>query len=277
MSHYVGIDIGGTKMYMFAEIDGSMKEHMVPTGKDCSLAYLKQEIDRFIEHLDAVPAGVGIGLVGLVKGNDRVQFSDMSVLNGVTTEYFSEGRYPVVFLNDVKAATLAESIHYPDHHTVAVLMAGTGLAVGVVSEGKLLQGVSGWSGELGYTLVSVNGEAKKIDQLASGMAILQQAGVHVEEFLEQLEKDDESARSIVEQAGYYCGLAITNLIHLYNPDVLVIGGSTATYKGYLDKALAVVKQYTLPDLYAACSIVNAKGQRRTVALGARVFARLQFA
>ncbi|GIP38414.1 glucokinase [Paenibacillus sp. J31TS4] len=274
MNKFVGVDIGGTKMMLVAEHEGEWIEHRTPTGHDrCTLAGLKEELDRFLDRLPYEPDGVGIGLVGLVAGTDRVAFSDMKALDGATAAYFSDGRFPVRLLNDVKAATMAEAAHYPDARTLAVIMAGTGVAMGVVADGKLLGGASGWSGELGYTMFPTDAGTQKLDHLAGGAAILRQAGMDVETFLASLERGDEKAEGIIDRAGYYFGLTLTNVLHLYNPDRIVIGGSAASYKGYLDKALAVAQELTLKEHWAACTIVPARDPRRIVALGAREFAR----
>lgn len=48
--------------------------------------------------------------------------------------------------------------------------------------------------------------------------------------------------ALVRQAGQYFGYALTNLLHLYNPDVIVVGGSTPTYKGYMEAAKAALEE-----------------------------------
>lgn len=271
MKSYVGIDIGGTKMHMMAELESGWAEHTVPTGSGCTLHHLRQEIGSFLQRLPYRPGGIGIGVVGLVEGHSRIQFSDMRALNGVAAEELVDGTLPVALINDVKAATLSEAAHHPGSDTVAVIMAGTGIAVGVVSGGQLLQGARGWSGELGYMMFPVGERVQKLDEVAGGAAILRQAGTDIDTFLRKLEQDDSEAQAIIDRAGFYFGLALTNVIHLYNPDTIVIGGSTPRFKGYMDAALAAVKACTLSDHAAACSIMEAREPKRAVALGARAF------
>lgn len=95
------------------------------------------------------------------------------------------------------------------------------------------------------------------------------AGTGIDTFLRKLEQGDSESQAIIDRSGFYFGLALTNVIHLYNPDTILIGGSTSRFKGYMDAALAAVKAYTLHA--AACSIVEAREPKRAVALGARAF------
>ncbi len=123
MEKIVGVDIGCTKMYMYAEHEGKTFENKVPTGLDCPRERLKQELDAFIERLPFEPEGVGMAVPGLVEGDHRVQLSDVRSLSGITADYFGGGRFPVRFINDVKSATVAETVHYKDKDTLAVIMA----------------------------------------------------------------------------------------------------------------------------------------------------------
>ncbi|MGZ9585764.1 ROK family protein [Paenibacillus marinisediminis] len=276
MNRYVGVDIGGTKMYMMAEAPDGIIEHRAPTGAGCTRAQMKQALDDFIAQLPYTPDGIGMGIPGLVDGSDKVEMTDLlTTLNGVTADYFATD-CPVAFINDVKAAAIAGAADHAESHTVAVIMAGTGIAVGVVEKGELLLGSRGWSGEMGYMMLatdSANGKAERIDNLAGGYAILQQAGTDVTTFLQQLEDGDEHAASIIRRAGFYFGLSLTNVLHLYNPDVIVVGGSASTYKGYMEAALETLRAHALPELLACCTITQPKDLKRIVALGAREWVR----
>lgn len=66
-----------------------------------------------------------------MDGNRVAALRRAPTVAGVTTEDFGKGRFPVTFLNDVKAAVLAEAAQYPADKTVAVIMSGTGIALGV--------------------------------------------------------------------------------------------------------------------------------------------------
>ncbi|MEI0738085.1 ROK family protein [Paenibacillus sp. JTLBN-2024] len=273
MEKIVGVDIGCTKMYMYAEHEGKTFENKVPTGLDCPRERLKQELDAFIERLPFEPEGVGMAVPGLVEGDHRVQLSDVRSLSGIIADYFGAGRFPVRFINDVKSAAVAETVHYKDKDTIAVIMAGSGTALGVYSKGRMFTGAHGFAGELGYCIIQTAEGPQRLDSVAGGIGILQQAGCGIDEFLERINRNEPAAMQLIARAGEYFGMALTNVIHLFNPDVIVVGGSTATYPGYMEHALETAQKHTLPDMFGACLIAPAKDNKRIVALGAMEYMR----
>ncbi|OME81388.1 hypothetical protein BK120_17185 [Paenibacillus sp. FSL A5-0031] len=79
--------------------------------------------------------------------------------------------------------------------------------------------------------------------------------------------------ALVRQAGQYFGYALTNLLHLYNPDVIVVGGSTSKYKGYMEAAKAALEEHALPELLKCCNLTEPKVHNRVIAFGAREWIR----
>lgn len=254
MTNYVGVDIGCTKMYLCTMVDNHYAEKKVPTGLDCPKELIKAELEAFLNELPFVPDGIGIAIPGLVKDDYIVEFSDMSYLTGLTVDYFSEGRFPVRFINDVNAATVCEISNHPNSDTLAVIMAGSGVAIGVYSKGKIITGAHGFAGELGYCVIQTEDGPTVLDDVSGGIGILRLAQCDASTLLSRLEHNEASAIDLIAKAGHYFGLALTNIIHLFNPDTIVIGGGTSTYKGYLEHALSTASQYTLTDMYNACTI-----------------------
>ncbi|MBH5318862.1 ROK family protein [Paenibacillus sp. GSMTC-2017] len=271
MNQYVGIELDGGQIYLMAETPDGLLDHSVTINRDCTLTEIQQEIESFISKLPYTPCGIGMGMPGLVVGHDKVELSHvLPALNGVTADKFATSAgIPVVFINDVKAATMAEAAHYTDNETIAVVMLDAFIASGIVANGELLLGSKGWSGELGYMIIAVNGEPVLLDLIASGYAITNKAGKDEATVRELLEAGDEEIIELVRQAGTYLGYALVNLIHLYNPSILVIGGSTPTYKGYMDAVHAALNTHALPELLKCCTITTPKTPQRLIAHGAR--------
>jgi len=275
MNSFVGIEIDGEKMYMMAETLDGYQEHTVSTGPDCTVVQLQRDIEDFVAKLPYTPSGIGMGIPGLVVGNDKVELSHViPALTGVTADMFATKAYiPVAFINDVKAATMAESVHFTDNETGIVIMSDAFIAAGVVVSGELQLGAKGWSGELGYMILVVDGEPVMLDNLSSGYVIMKQTDMDDATLRERLEAGDEHVKDLVRQAGLYFGYALTNLIHLFNPDTIVIAGSTPTYKGYMEAAQAALEEYTLPELLKCCTITTPKIHNEVIAFGAREWIR----
>lgn len=117
-----------------------------------------------------------------------------------------------------------------------------------------------------------HGEIRALDKISGGYAILEAAGCPVEELLAALERDEGWAKAVIEEAGRYFGLALVDVLHSFNPEILVVGGSTATYKGYMEAAVRTAEAYTYPAIWKDCRIVRPQDPKRIVALGARLFA-----
>ena len=114
---------------------------------------------------------------------------------------------------------------------------------------------------------------RTVDELAGGAGILRRAQCEVSELLQRIENHEPEACRIICEAGTYFGYTLTNIAHLFNPDIIVVGGSTATYAGYMGAALAAVEKYTLKVIFESCQIVEAQDNQRIVALGAIEFAK----
>lgn len=274
MANAVGVDIGGTKMLITAKVNGAYVDRKSSTGLDCKIEHIKQEIDAFIAELPYDVDLLGLAVPGLVDGNSVVKFSDLHNLNGVSIDYFTKGKIRGKIINDVKAATWAEIANYPDDNTIVVIMCGTGLAVGVYTNGAMFVGGSGYAGELGYCILGDQaGQPRTVDELAGGASILRRAQCEVDELLERIERNETKACQIIREAGRYFGYTLTNIAHLFNPDVIVAGGSTVTYAGYMEEALATAEKLTIKEIFNCCKIVGAQDNKRMVALGAIEFAQ----
>lgn len=274
VTNAVGVDIGGTKMLIAAEVNGSYVDRTSSTGNDCKIEHIKREVDAFIAELPYEVDVLGLAVPGLVDEDSVVKFSDLYNLNGVSIDYFTEGKMRGKIINDVKAATWAEIANYPDSNTIAVVMCGTGLAIGVYTNGEMFLGGSGYAGELGYCILSdQSGQPRTVDELAGGAGILRRAQCEVSELLKRIAQNETEACQIIREAGKYFGYTLTNVAHLFNPDVIVVGGSTVNYAGYMDEALATAEKLTIKEIFNTCKIVGAQDNKRIVALGAIEFAQ----
>ncbi|UYO99484.1 ROK family protein [Oceanotoga sp. DSM 15011] len=268
----IGIDIGGTKMYMLAEHDGKYIEKKVPTGKEIKPEMLKKYIIDFIKDLPFEVEGIGMAIPGLVEDENKVNFSNVVPgLNGLKSEYFSYKGAKVKFINDVKAALVEEASYYPEDYTVSVFMAGTGIAVATKTNKEIVYGANSWAGEIGFAPIAVKDKVYKLDELSSGASILKKFDGNVEELIKKLENEDKEAEKIIREAGYYFGIGLAITINLFNPNIIVVGGSTSTYKNYFETALEVASENALKQAFESCEIKRPKDMKRIVALGARKY------
>ena len=268
LEKWIGIDQGCTKMLMTAQYNGQWIDRKVPTGLDVTKEYLMEQIKAFIADLPFEPEGMGIGVVGLVK-DDELVLSDTHGLQGLKASDFD---LPCHILNDVKAATVEEASHYSDTDCMVLIMAGSGFALGVKEQGRIMLGKNGWAGELGSLVYPLDGELQPLDSISGGIGILNRAGCTAEELHEKLRQNDPEAVRLIRQAGTYFGIALVDMVHTFNPSHIVIGGSTISYPGYMEAAKEVLNKHTLPTMLAEVEFADPVDMDRIVALGARRYA-----
>lgn len=142
LKRWIGIDQGCTKMLMTAQVEGGYIDKTVPTGMEVTPEYLSREINAFIDGLPYRPEGIGMATVGLVEG-DTLASSHLRALEGMKASRFARPGCPCAFINDVKAAMVAESEAYPKGESMVLIMAGSGFAMSVRDQGVFVSGRHG--------------------------------------------------------------------------------------------------------------------------------------
>jgi glucokinase len=125
------------------------------------------------------------------------------------------------------------------------LTISTGIGGGVIINGRLFTGWRGLAAEPGHQVFRLaDGRVKTLEELASGQGIAQIAQERLRSWTDETQlrqvpmldakaihfaaqQGDALAAAIIQEAGGWLGLGIVNLLHLFNPQAVVIGGSVA--------------------------------------------------
>jgi len=163
---------------------------------------------------------------------------------------------PTFLLNDVRAITLGEKTYGAGRkvENMVCLAIGTGIGGGVVVGGRLLLGLDGTAGEVGHQIIDPFGprcgcgNRGCLEAFASGPAIASMGVRAVKQGLttrigelcnydlnaispkliyQAALEGDSVAKEIYEQAGFYIGIGVANLITILSPQMVVIGGGVA--------------------------------------------------
>lgn len=174
MTHYIGVDVGGTKIAGIAynaESQTVIHRQVIATdGKQGAEGVIQQVIDlvRTITttldwSLESV-SGIGVGVPAVIdydKGHTLVlpNIPGNWVDQPVTAPIQSALNRPVHLINDARAFTLAEASIGAGrgYGVVAGITLGTGIGGGVAVDGKLLLGLDGSAGEFGHIMIDHNG------------------------------------------------------------------------------------------------------------------------
>src|SRR4051812_20777939 len=149
---------------------------------------------------------------------------------------------PVFVENDSNLGALAESAWGAGagFDQLAYIKAATGIGAGLIQDGKLFRGTTGTAGEIGHTTVAEDGPICRcgnrgcLELYAGGAALLgalRQSHPDVET-LERVvelahEENDPACARVLADAGSHIGVAIANLINLFNPRRIIVGGELA--------------------------------------------------
>jgi len=157
----------------------------------------------------------------------------------------------VVLENDANAAAVGEMWLGAARgcRDIICITLGTGVGGGVILDGKLWRGAQGSAGEIGHTTVEPFGSLKCkcgntgcLEMFASATAIVRMAREGLSDFPDSLlaEGDltaqrvyevglegDQLALEVFKRVGTYLGVGVANLINLFNPEIIVIGGGVA--------------------------------------------------
>jgi glucokinase len=205
--------------------------------------------------------------------------------------------------NDANAAMLAEHRRGAARgaRNAVLLTLGTGIGGGLVLDGELYRGTTGSAAELGHVVVDIDGPPCQgdcpgrgcLEALASGEAIGREgaeaarrnpdsalARATAEDrqitgaLVTELAHDgDAAARGVLELIGRRLGAGITSLVHVFNPEVVVVGGgAVAAGELVLGPARAVLAERGLRPSKDVARVVTAHFGEESGMLGAALLA-----
>lgn len=255
--------------------------------------------------IDRVSA-VGIGAPGLADTEAGLLFTSPNLpgwkdvpLRDVIQEKLKKKAF---LINDGSAAALGE--HYFGaargvNHFIYITIS-TGIGGGIVVDGKVLSGFKGMAGEIGHMTITDEGPLCHCgnrgcwEALASGTALAKAAREQIEagadtailSFAEgkidkvtaqtvqsAAEKGDPIANQLILKVAYYLGVGVANLINIFNPEMIVIGGGLSNMGERLFKpAHRVVEERAFNRTYRTVRFVKAALGRNSGVLGAAAFA-----
>ena len=262
----IGVDLGGTKA-LFVSGTHSLR---FDTGPAFSSADFAAMLDAFTMSTGVRPTRIGIAVPGLVDAAGRVVACDVlpelagwlpaTALSGLGCE--------IAVVNDVEAALREELHDAPPGLTAGVVMAGTAIGAAFLVDGAPLRGTSGWAGELGYFSCMVDGQTRRLDEIAGGAAMAARRGVAPAKLAELALAGEPESLAGIEAGGSALGMALAAVVNLLNPSRLALGGGAADLPGYRDAAERAARQHSIPALWNDCAMVRVAAGERVVALGA---------
>lgn len=303
----IGIDIGGTKIRMgLVRSDGEvLQQFTLPTmaAEKRVMEQVFQGIDKMLSdckehHPDMRLDGIGIGSAGQIdfsSGNVHYANDLIPGYTGTPIKELVSKRYelPVHVDNDVNVLALAEAVFGAGRkaRNIVCLALGTGVGGAIIMDGVLVHGSRGGAGEIGHLSVDRHGprcicgnvgclelyasgtgiaHRYREKKEASGLSLTGSEGSTVDVVARWMDGEPE-AIEVMGEAIATLGSAITSLIHVLNPEVIVIGGGIA---GLGEPLFAPLREYVanqaMPSMSDVASIVPAELGESSNMVGAAI-------
>lgn len=244
MSVVLGIDLGGTTVEGLA-IDGddiaARAQIATRTGSGDSIVSSVVEVaGNLIDELSAAPVALGVGLPGIV---DAQAGTVQNALNlGIDDEFPFVDRLheeldglPIAIENDVRLGALGAHQHFAAASDSLVYVGiGTGIAAGIMIDGTLYRGATGMAGEVGHARFANDpspchcGRIGCLEAVASGPAIARAWGSTAQDLFDSALSGDAQAQAAAEPIIDQLACAIENIVRLFDPAFVVLGGGVGT-------------------------------------------------
>jgi len=304
---YIGIDIGGTGIKgVLTDKNGKIIcSGDTPTPE--SSKKIDKSIIALIDNLISESKtdknrieAIGIGAAGSIDRRKGIVISSPNILcwkkNPLAANIEKISGIKTFLENDgtVACAGFWWENEGKNFKTFIMVTLGTGIGGGAVIDGKLFTGQNGSSLEIGHMTVDVNGKKCTcgnrgcLEQYGSATALVKYTNLNLKKYknssihkrlekekltakiiYEEAEKKDELAVKSFEYISFYLGAGIANLINIFNPEAIVLGGGLSkSSKIIIPYIKKIVNERAMTGMKERVKILAVKDQAIIPALGA---------
>lgn len=289
-SHRIGVDLGGTKIEgVVLDPEGvELFRKRVPTERDRGYEHILKTLKGLSEELRCVVGSqkftFGIGTPGTISPKTGLmKNSNTLCMNGRPVRLDLEKwlGHPIAIQNDANCFALAEAklgVGRGCDLVFGVIM-GTGCGGGLVYRGEPLPGLQGIAGEWGHMSIDPLGPLCFCGRRGCVETFISGAGLenrYQERYgtrkpLKLIEKEfyegNDDAIAFMQEFFSHFGAALSNLIGVLDPDMIVLGGGVSNFNAIYKEGLAEVKKQVFTDELLTPIVKNTLGDSAGV-LGA---------
>lgn len=254
--------------------------------------------------------GVGIGASGLVDFTTGVNLVAPNLdWHSVPIRDYLQDKlpFPVVVDNNVRSMAIGETYFGSGRgvDSVAFVYGRIGVGAGLTFKGQVFRGSSTGAGEIGHNAMLLQGgepcrcgNSGCLETLVSESAILRQAeniatlnpdGIlstllngnsksnRIESVFEAARQGDDQVQSMLDERGSYLGVALANLINLFNPELILLGGIFSLGEDLFIKSVSqTIQQRAFGEMGKNVRVEATSFRWKAGVLGAASLALLQF-
>ena len=248
--------------------------------------------------------GMGVSVGGVVEQAEHVSASIPGWgWKSVPLAIVLEERFhmPIYLDNAAKVMAQAESLFGAGqgYEHVAVLLIETGIGAGIIADGSLYRGAGNSAGEWGHTTIELDGRLCRcgnhgcleayagapgiiasLREVAPQSSLLQSNDQErtLAAIFDAARNEDVAATRALKDTAHYLGAGIANLINLFNPQLIVLGGWAGLQIGesILPELRRFVERYALKQPFSATRIALSQLGQDATAMGAATLVLEQF-
>jgi predicted NBD/HSP70 family sugar kinase len=306
---FVGVDVGETQTRVELFDLTLTRLSGVEYGLDSAMDQVEQVIEQidaglsYVLHAARVPRervlGIGVGVPGIVERTSALlvhapAWSWRSV--PLMARLHQQLGLPIYLDNGAKAMAQAELWFGAGRSvdSLATLLIGTGVGAGIIANGTLYRGATNSAGEWGHTKLILDGWACRcgsrgcIEAYIGALGIIrrfreqaplfplpeanQEAGIAA--ILQAHANGHPAATQTLQQTAHYLGAGIADLINMFNPRLIILGGWVGLAIGpyVLDEVQRSAAAYALPQPFEAVQIGLCEFGQDAVCKGAAMLA-----
>ena len=260
----IGVDLGGTNIavgLVNLETKAIVKQHSVKTNAPRPCKDICADIAAVCKKLCDMEGialsdlrWIGAATPGIVKGDTVIKAFNLGWSNAPFGKLIREatGR-PAYVANDANAAAYAEAVwgSGAGSNSLVAFTLGTGVGGGIVFDGKIWEGTNGFAAEMGHMVLDPNGRkcacGKRgcIEAYCSASALVAETRRVMKLYPESImwksvdgdlekvngktpframEEGDRAAQLVIDEFCDYLACGIANIINIFQPDVICVGG-----------------------------------------------------
>lgn len=276
-----GIDMGGTK------IEGAILKsssepivlfrERVPTEADMGYQHILEQVKKLVQRMEEtagyLPDFIGMATPGtLIPTSGLMKNCNATAINGQPLKKDLETKLntKINLANDANCFALAETKLgvvkqlYSHAKVVFGVILGTGVGGGLVINGEIINGFHGIGGEWGHNLLSgyqgghcFCGKTGDNESILSGPALEkyyeQQSGLKksMKAIVQMARKQDEFAKATINRLTQGLALALSIVINIVDPDVIVIGGGIGQIDEIYSEGVPAISQFVFNQSFSA--------------------------
>ncbi|PAD26367.1 ROK family protein [Niallia circulans] len=300
----IGIDLGVNYILgILTDLQGNIIYRINEKYENSSYEDTLRTIKKIITTLiNAAPKsvygviGIGIGVPGITNMDGDILLAPNLGWNNVSlkSQLEEEFHLPVLVENEANTGAYGEKkfgVGQPYQNLIYV-SAAIGIGAGIIINGELYKGALGYSGEIGHMTIQKDGLECRCgnkgcwELYASEQYLLNKAvelklsingQVYLNDLIELADQGNTQAIHLFNEVGYHLGAGIINIIHIFNPEQIIIGNRLTLAKKWIEPQVKkIINNYTLPFHHSQLAIQFSDINFASSALGAAAFSTENF-